>query len=226
MSAAPRLVGLLSALAVTRWEEGWEGDLIGFDLEWLPADARDAIRAAVAHVAGAAATGHDASSAVHISDALTHKRGVPPTKPRCTLPRDAPGPDRAKWLADYIAPYATLLYGAMMAGGMEEGAAQVEAAEAAAGVAEAEGWSRDVADVAYRSAMLIARGRWDKLYHDLRRAIYPMGRARAPGIQIMAVAQSVNDRHGCLLPTELLKEVARTIALGAAPHEPRPHRGR
>jgi len=89
-------------------------------------------------------------------------------------------------------------------------------------MAERIGETREMGGIAGRAEWAEARVRAQNFAESLRRAVWPLGRDRAPGGEILARARSVNARHGLELSDADLIEITRKIAVAAATGR-RPH---
>lgn len=146
--------------------------------------------------------------------------------------KNADSPQRIQWVRGKIRLYVWTVACLDLAGVANEWldapeqathASEAEAIMAGTGTATqaglpyADGWAAGKAE--YAAAQTRAR----EFVDQLRRATFPMARAKTPGAAIMAAAHQVNDRFDNALSTELLTTAVRVIAHNALPSKGRRH---
>lgn len=145
-----------------------------------------------------------------LPDWLKHSHAPPP---------DAPVDLFTDWLRYQLRGYATNLAGLELAGELDANEGEAEILLAAIGLARHIGASREIAIIAARTAWKEAHDKAAGFFQQLHRQIIPLGREQAPGAQIIAAAERLNDRHGCILPPAILHQVTGRIARSAAPKQ-------
>jgi hypothetical protein len=120
---------------------------------------------------------------------------------------------QVKFIASKIVLYATDIALWQLAGISDE--TRVEVLMAGTGVAHDCGLPFLVGLAGGKAAWQTASERATKYVGDLRRAVWPLARAKAPGAQILEAANAVNDRNPWGLPTGELLEACRVIARSA-----------
>jgi hypothetical protein len=133
---------------------------------------------------------------------------------------DAPAGERLAYLRKFIRPYARDLAAWHLCGddvSDEPDANLRETLLATIGHAETKGMTRAEAVFAAEAEWKAGVTHAAAMLSALRKTVWPLGRMKAPGTRIIAEARAVNDRFGCVLPTELLIEQAGVIARSAMP---------
>jgi hypothetical protein len=111
--------------------------------------------------------------------------------------------------------YATDMVAWDAAGILEPHECRCEILMAGAGMAKTIGAPYIEGIAAANAALASGAERYAAFAQGLRRRIWPLGNARAPGEEILLAAHDVNAQHGTILPTELLVDAARRIAHSA-----------
>jgi hypothetical protein len=139
------------------------------------------------------------------------------------LPSDAPPPgrdlaERARWLRTMLAGVRDDAAIEMFGGDAAtfSGGAECDCILAAIELARANGWPREEAIAIARGVWRNAKARAISLSEALRRRVWPLGVAHAPGEEIVAAGRSVCDAMNIFLPDEVLIPQLRSIAHAAA----------
>jgi hypothetical protein len=130
--------------------------------------------------------------------------------------RHADSPQRIQFVRRHISAYARDLALWELAGTLDdEHSAAEQIVHAAVGIAEQCGlpWLDGIA--AGQAEMAEATTYARDFVDQLRRVVFPMARDRRPGDAILAAAKHVNQRHGCHMPSEELRQACSVIARSA-----------
>jgi hypothetical protein len=138
-------------------------------------------------------------------------------KPRNNIPPpvNSDAARKSAWVRHQISSYAGDLAAWHLSGDCSEVEAKRELLDAGIGLARQLEAPADVGLMAAKAEWTAAVERFSKFYEALQDKLWPLGESRAPGELIMAAAHAVNEAHGTILPTPLLRDFARIICRGA-----------
>ena len=125
---------------------------------------------------------------------------------------------QARWLQGWVKASAEDMALAQSAGvDLKEPSGEAFVILASIGCAERINVPRETAIAAGKAAWRQALQTVRNLGEEIRRAVWPMAKMRAPGHEIIAAAQRVCDRSGVFVPTDVLTDLCRRIALATVP---------
>ena len=133
------------------------------------------------------------------------------------LRKDADAITQARWLSGWAKAYAEDQAIAKVAGSnFEEPCGEAAVLLACLTRAEKAGIPRDVAIGAARTVWRLAMHNTERIESAVRRAVLPLAREQAPGSTILSAATKAADSTGMFVPSEVILDLARRIAHGAA----------